>query len=145
MSTHGNCVYTFYTQKLYKMYTTDVYKMYAKCTYTTFHQTFVYMLYTKSKELCQLNFVYKMFPKICRNVEYILCTFFYTFCIQKFVEMWDAFCIQTLCIQTFCIHFVYINSDVQKVCLVNIMYTICIQISYRMYIQIIVCRMGPLF
>ena len=32
----------------------------------------------------------------------------HTFCRQKFVKMWDTFCIQT-----FCKHFVYINSDVQ--------------------------------
>ena len=44
------------------MYTTDVYKM-----YTTFRQTFVYILYTKLKELwqlkslskCGMHFVYK--------------------------------------------------------------------------------------
>ena len=59
----------------------------------------------------------------------------YAKCIQKFVEMWDTFCILP-----FCIHFVYINSDVQKV---YIMYTICIQNSYRMCIQIIVCRIRP--
>ena len=99
----------------------------------------------KIKRTMPAKFCIQMFPKICRNVESILCTILYTFCIQKFVQMWDAFCIQTLCIQTFCIHFVYINSDVQKVCLVNIMYTICIQISRRMRIQIIVWRMGPLF
>ena len=60
--------------------------------YTTFQQTFVYILFTKSKELCQLNFVYKMYTKVCRNVEYILYTnILYTFCMQKFVEMWDTF------------------------------------------------------
>ena len=83
--------------------------------YTTFWQTFVYSLYTKLKELWQL--------------------ILYTKCIQKFVEMWDTFCIQ----------FVYINSDLQKVYIIKIMYTICIQNSYRMYIQIIVCKMDPTF
>ena len=39
----------------------------------------------------------------------------------KFVEMWDTFCMQT-----FCIHFVYIISDLQKVYIVDIMYTICV-------------------
>ena len=62
------------------------------------------------------------------------------FCIQTFVKIWDTFCIQT-----FCIHFVYINSDLLKAYIINIMYTICIQNSYEMYIQIIICRMDPLF
>ena len=50
----------------------------------------------------------------------------YTKCIQKFVEMWDTFCIQT-----FCIHFVYLSSDLQNVYIINIMYTIYIQNSYK--------------
>ena len=54
--------------------------------------------------------------------------------------MWDTFCIQT-----FCIHIVYINSDEQKVYIINIMYTICIQSSYIMYILIIVRRIDLLF
>ena len=33
----------------------------------------------------------------------------------------------------FCIHFVYINSDLQKVYIVRTMYTICIQNSHKMY------------
>ena len=57
--------------------------------------------------------------------------------------MWYTFCIKTFCIQnvykvlskcgiqfyakTFCIHFIYINSDVQKVYIINIMYIISIQ------------------
>ena len=100
---HMETVYTFCKQKLYKMYTSDVYKI-----HTTFWQRFVYILYTKLKELFQLNFVYKMVTKVCQNVGYILYTdVLYTLCIQKFVEMWDAFCIQPFCIYTFCIHFVY--------------------------------------
>ena len=47
--------------------------------------------------------------------------------------MWD----------TFCIHFACINSDLLKAYIINIMYTICIQNSYKMYIQII--RMDSLF
>ena len=87
--------------------------------YTTFRQTFVYILYTKLKELWQLNFVYKMYTKVCRNVGYILYTnILYT---------------------------KYISSDLQKVYIIKIMYTICIQNSYRIYIQIIVCKMDPLF
>ena len=54
--------------------------------------------------------------------------------------MWDTFCIQT-----FYIHFVYINSDVHKVYIINIMYKICIQKPYTMCIQIIVCRIDALF
>ena len=49
--------------------------------------------------------------------------------------MWDAFYI----------HIVYINSDLQKVYMNKSMYTICIQNSYRMYIQIIVCKMDLTF
>ena len=77
---HTKTVYTFCILKLYKIYTTDVYKMYA-----TFQQTFADILYTKSKELCQLNFVYKMWTKVCRNVGYILYTnILYTICIHQF-------------------------------------------------------------
>ena len=73
-------VHTFCILKLYKMYTTDVYKMYAR-----FQQTFADLLYTKSKELCQLNFVYTMWTKVCRNVGYILYTnILYTICIHQF-------------------------------------------------------------
>ena len=59
----------------------------------------------------------------------------YTFCLKKFVEMWDTFCIQT-----FCVHFVYKY-------FVYILYTSILSYknSYRMYMQIIVCRMNPLF
>ena len=63
---------------MYTKYIQNVYKM-----YTTFQQAFVYILYTKSKELCQLNFVYKMYTKVCHNVRYILYTnILYTFCIH---------------------------------------------------------------
>ena len=48
--------------------------------YTTFWQTFVYILYAKLKELWQLNFVHKMYTKLCRNVGYV----FYTFCVHQF-------------------------------------------------------------
>ena len=71
----------FCMQKLYKMYITDtkfmqnVYKM-----YPTLRQTFVYIFHTKFEELWQLNFVFKIYRKVCGNVEYIL----YTFCIHRF-------------------------------------------------------------
>ena len=47
--------------------------------YPIFRQTFAYILYTKLKELWQLNFVYKMYTKVCQNVGYIL----YTICIHE--------------------------------------------------------------
>ena len=109
--------------------------MYTKCMqnvnkmYTIFRQTFVYILYTKSKELHQLNFVYKMYGKVWRNFAYkhfvcilytkfveikdtlciqTFCIYFvcllYTKCIQKFVEMWDTFYIATNILYTFFIH-----------------------------------------
>ena len=80
----------------------------------------------------EIHFVYKHFV-------YIL----YTFCVQnvyKCVEIWNTFYIQT-----FYIHFVYINSDLLKAYMINIMYTIYMQNSYKIYMQIIVCRMDPLF
>ena len=114
-------------------------------------------MYTKSKELHQPNFVSKVYTKVCRSVVYIFYTnIFYTFYIQKFVQLWDTFCIHsvyisntkctqtfvemwdTFCIQTFCVYFVYINSDLLKAYIINIMYTICVQKSYKIYIQIIV-------
>ena len=105
--------------------------MYTKCSYTECIQN----IYHISTNIC-IPFVYK----IKRNMPAKFCIQKYTKCIQKFVEMWYTFCTQT-----FCTHFVYINSELQKVYLINIMYTICIQNSYRMYIQIIVCRMVLLF
>ena len=64
---YKNC--TRFMQLIYRKCTQNVYKM-----YTTFQQAFVYILYTKSKELCQLNFLYKMYTEVCRNVGYILYT-----------------------------------------------------------------------
>ena len=85
--------------------------MYTKSIGTLFQQAFVYILYTKSKELmpakcciqnvynnllkCGIHFVYKHFLHILYNTFCIP-----TKCIQKFVKIWDIFCIQT-----FCIHF----------------------------------------
>ena len=90
--------------------------MYICKMHTTFWQTFVYTLYTKLKELCQLNFLYKMYKKVCWNVGYIF-------------------------IQTFCIHFAYINSDPQFLQSSIHNYTIFIKHSHKTYIQIIVCWM----
>ena len=137
---------------VYKNCTRSIQLMYIK----------LYKMYTKSKNRHHLNFVYKMYTKVCRNVVYILYTnILYKFCIQKFVDIWNTFCTQTFCMyfvyilytkciqkfvemwdtsckQTFCMHFVYINSDLLKADIINIMYT-------KMYIQIIVCRMDLLF
>ena len=108
-----------------------VYKNYARCI-QLMHMQKVYRI---SANFC-MHFVYKIYTKVCWNGGYILYTkILYTFFIEKFVEMWDTSCIQTLCI-----YFAYINSDVQKVYITNIMYTICIQNLHRMYMQVIVCR-----
>ena len=78
--------------------------MYPKCMqnvyemYTTFRQTFVYILYTKSKEICQLNFVYELYATVCRNVGYILyAKILFKFCIQNvYKSLWK-----------YGVHFVY--------------------------------------
>ena len=108
-----------------KFCTQNVYTGLSKYGIHFVYKHFVYRSLLK----CEIYFVYKHFV-------YVL----YTKCTQKFVEIWDTFYIQTICI-----HFVYISSDLQKVYIINIMYTICIQNSYRMYTQIIVCKMDPLF
>ena len=69
------CIQHMYNWCIQNVVIQNVYKM-----YTTFRQTIVYLLYKKSKELWQLNFVIKMYVKVCRNVKYIL----YTFCIHQF-------------------------------------------------------------
>ena len=61
----------------------------------------------------RILFVNKIYIKFCRNVGYIL----YTDILYS-------------------LHFVYINSDLQKMYIIKIMYTICIQNSCRMFIQI---------
>ena len=93
----------------------------------------IYILYTKSKELWLLNFVSKIYTKVCWNVGYILYTkvywnvgyILYTFCIQKFVEMWDTFCIQTLC-----------QAFIQAVLLMSIFWT---KIEFSNNVK---CRLG---
>ena len=99
------------------MYTKNIQNLYKM--YTTFQQTFAYILYTKLKEQWQLNFVYKIYTKICRNVGYFLYT-------------------NILC--PYCILFY-----IQKVHIIKIMSTVCIQNSCRICIQIIVCKMDPTF
>ena len=77
--------------------------------YPPFQQTFVYILYNKLKELWQLNFVYILYTKVCRNT-----------------------------LDTFYIHFVYINSDLQKVYIDH-------KKTIQDVIQIIVWKMDPTF
>ena len=100
--------------------------------------------------LIQKHVLYILYTKVCSNMRYIFtqtfCIYFvyilYGKCIQKFVEMSDTFCIH------FGIHFVYIayiSSDAKELYIINVMYTIYIQNSYRMYIQIIVYRMNLFF
>ena len=48
-----------------------------------------------------------MYTKVCGKVECIICTS--------------------------CIHFVYVNSDLQKVYMIRTKYVICIQSTYKMY------------
>ena len=94
----------------------------------------------KSLLKCGMHFVYKCgipFAYKCGiNFVYIQ-----IFCIHFVHKSLSKCRIHFVYIQTFCIHFVYISSDLQKVYIINIMYTICIQNSYRMYMQRTVCRM----
>ena len=106
-------VHTFFIQKLYKMYPTDVYKMHTKCIYTIFRQAFVYILCTKSKELCQLNFVYKMYTKVCWNVRYIL----YTSILIYLKRTSLTLCIYTTYIQNS--YKMYINNCIQNGSLIS--------------------------
>ena len=76
-----------------------------------------------------------MYTKCIPHFDMLL----HKFCIQnvhKFLKMWN----------TFWIHFVYIKSDLQKVFIIKVMYRNCTQKSRRIYVQIIVRKMGlPLF
>ena len=75
--THMETVYTFCIQKLHKRYTTDVYNMYTKCiqnVYCIFINFCAATFCIQNKKNCQLNFVHKMYAKVCWNVVYILYT-----------------------------------------------------------------------
>ena len=64
-------------------------------------------------------------------------------CIPHFDKLLYTFCKQNvykICSKRW-IHFVYINSDLQKLYIIKIMYTDCIQNSCRRFIQINVCKM----
>ena len=85
LSSHTETVYTFCIQHLYNWCIQNVAVQNVYKIYTTFRQTFVYLLYIKLKEICQLNCVYKMYTNVCGNVAYILYTnILYTFCIHQF-------------------------------------------------------------
>ena len=85
LSSHTETVYTFCIQHLYNGCIQNVAIQNVRKIYTTFRQTFVYLLYTKSKGICQLNFVYKTYTKVCRSVVYILYTnILHTFSIHQF-------------------------------------------------------------
>ena len=88
------------------MYTTDVYKIYTKYI-PHFNKLLHTFLYTKLKELWQLNFVYKMYT--------------------KFVEMWDTFCIQ------FAYILYNINSDLQKVYITKTVYNLYTKFIQNVY------------
>ena len=68
--------------------------------YPPFQQTFVYILYTKLKELWQLNVLPKMYTKVCRKVGYILYTsiLIYKKCTSKKLCIQFVHKIQTECI-----------------------------------------------
>ena len=71
----------------------------------------------------------------------------YTKYTQKCISHFDKnFCIRFVnkMLYTdilYSLHFVYINSDLQKMYIIKLMDTICIQNSCRMFIQINVCKM----
>ena len=68
-----------------KFYIQNVYKSLLKCGIHFVYKHFVYILYTKSKELCQLKFLYKMYTKVCQNVRCVLYTnILYKSCIHQF-------------------------------------------------------------
>ena len=69
---HRNRVYILYT----KIEQNDVYKIIN--VYKIFDKRFY--INCIQKELLQLHFVYKLYTKVCGNVEYSL----YTFCIHQF-------------------------------------------------------------
>ena len=120
------------------MYATDVCKM-----YTTFQQTFVYILYTKSKEVCQLNFVYKMYTSICRIVVYILYTnILYIYILYTKVCGNVGHILYRNILYTFCIHQFWCTKSVHHV---YNLYTKFIQNVYTnncMQNQALACRMG---
>ena len=140
--------------------------MYTKCMQNVYHILtnfcihFVYKIKrTMLAKFCIQN-VYKKLSNCSKHFVYIHFAYIWK---QMFVEIQDIFCIQTFCIHfvyilrtkciqkfvemryTFCIHFVYINFDLQKAYIIIIMYRICRQNLYKMYIQITVCRMDLLF
>ena len=85
--------------------------------------------YKSIQDLC------KMYPSFNKLL--------YTFCIKRTIaaKFWKQFVYKSF--SKCWIHFVHINSDLQKVYIIEIMYAISIQNSNRMYIQKTVCIMDP--
>ena len=78
---YRNCARSM--QLMYRKYIQNIYKM-----YFTLLQPLVYILHTKLKVLCGLNFVYKMYTNACQNLEYILYrNILYRFCIH---QLWST-------------------------------------------------------
>ena len=159
-------MYTKCIQNVYHIFANLCIDFVCKIKRTMPAKFYIQNLY-KSLSKCGIHFVYILYLKVCQNMGYILyANISYSFCIQKFVKIWDTFCVKTFCIhfvyilytkyiqkfvkrwdtfciQKFCIHLACINSDLLEAYIINIMYTICIQSSYKMYMQII--RMDSLF
>ena len=87
----------------------------------------LYKMYTKCIPHFDKTFEYILYTKLNEPWELNF--------VQKLVKMWDAFWI----------HFVYINSDLQKMYIIKVMYAIYVQNSYRMHWQIVVCKINPTF
>ena len=135
------------------MYTKLVQDVYNWCIQNVYHIStnfcihFVYKIKrTTPAKFCMQN-VYKSLLKcgiyyVYKHFVYIL----YTFCIQKCVKICDTFCKTFVKMwDTFCIYFVFINSDLLKARIINIIYKFYTKLIQNVYIQIIVCRMDALF
>ena len=116
------CIHFVYkiVQDVYNWCIQNVYKMYTIC---------IQNLYHISTNFC-LNFVYKIKRTMPAN--------FYRQNVYKSLSKCGIhFVYKSLskCGINLVYIFLYINSDLQKVCIINIMYTISIQNSYRMYTE----------
>ena len=108
MFPHRNCEYILYTkivQDLYNWCIQNVYNIYVYHIFdiNVYHILASFCIHfvnkikrTMSAKFCVQN-VYKSLSK-CR-IHFVYKHFVYiTKCIQKFVEIWDTFCMQTFCI-----------------------------------------------
>ena len=88
-----------HTQKLcihfvYKNCTRCIRLMYTKCIQNVYH----IKINSKSKELCQLNFVYKMYTQVCRSMRYIVYKVYTKLCRNM------GYILYTNILYRFCIH-----------------------------------------